>query len=210
MSWTEILVLLIVTIGPTKAAIVYLGLTKTAEPALKRAIAIRAVMISTIVCVIFAALGQVILEGLHVSVEALLIAGGAILFLFALQLILGEDKEEAPGETPPTPSMDIAAFPLAVPLMASPHGLVAIVAIEAALQSEFEFAILVLLIVVTMAINLGFLLASDKIFAKIPPAVLKVVLRVVGLLLCSLAVQLIIFGFDGLGLIPNPEIDVNN
>lgn len=210
MGWIDILVLLFVTVGPVRAAIVYLGLTKTADADLKRAIAVRSVFISAIVCVIFALLGAAILGGLKVSVEALLIAGGAILFIFALQLILGEDKQEAQDAPPPAPSMDVAAFPLAVPLMASPHGLVAIVAIQATLQGVTEALIFVALILVIMLFNLGFLLAADRIFAKIPPAVLKVVLRVVGLLLCALAVQLMIFGFDGLGLIPNPEIDVNS
>jgi multiple antibiotic resistance protein len=211
MGWVDIFVLLFVTIGPVRAAIVYLGLTKTADAELKRAIAFRTVTISAIVCVIFALVGAGILAGLKVSVEALLIAGGAILFIFALNLILGDEKEAAPGDgPPPAPSLDVAAFPLAVPLMASPHGLVAIVAIEATLEGMTEAAVFVALIFAVMALNLGFLLAADRIFARIPPAVLKVVLRVVGLLLCALAVQLIIFGFDGLGLIPNPEVDINS
>lgn len=216
MGWIEIFVLLFVTIGPVRAAIVYLGLTKSADADLKRAIAIRTVSISAVVCVIFALIGAGILAGLKVSVEALLIAGGAILFIFALNLVLGDEKEAAPDGPSPAPTIDVAAFPLAVPLMASPHGLVAIVAIEATLQQGvtanaiFEAGIFVGLILGVMAINLGFLLAADRIFASIPPAILKIVLRVVGLLLCALAVQLIIFGFDGLGLIPNPDISATN
>ena len=207
MSWTEILVLLFVTIGPIRAALIYLGLTKTADAELKRAIAFRTVTVSTVICVMFAILGAVILGGLKVSVEALLIAGGAILFVFALQLVIGEEKQPAEGEEPPAPSIEIATFPLSVPLMASPHGLVAIVAIEATLSGVTEGLIFVFCILAIMAFNLVFLLAADKIFAKIPPAILKIFLRVVGLLLCALAVQLMIFGFDGLGLIPNPEIE---
>ena len=204
MSWIEIFVLLFVTIGPVRASLVYLGLTKSADADLKRAIVIRTVSVSAVICVIFALLGAGILAGLKVSVEALLIAGGAILFIFALQLVLGDDKEETSDGPPPAPSLDIATFPLAVPLMASPQGLVAIVAIEATLQSVTDGVIFVAFILGVMAFNLGFLLAADRIFSKIPPAILKIFLRVVGLLLCALAVQLIIFGFDGLGLIPNP------
>ena len=210
MGWLEIFVLLFATTNGMKAAIVHLGLTKNADAALKRAIVFRAVLITTVVCVLFALAGAGILAGLKISVEALLIAGGAILFVFALNMVIGDEKEAMSDGPPPAPSMDIAAFPLAVPLMASPQGLVAIVAIEATLEGMTEAGILVALILSIMAINVVLLLAADRIFAKIPPAFLKVVMRIVGLMLCALAVQLIIYGFDGLGLIPNPEIDVNN
>lgn len=210
MGWTDIFVLLFVTIGPVRASLVYLGLTKSADADLKRAIAYRTVTVSTVICIIFALIGAAILAGLKVSTEALLIAGGIILLLFALNLILGEDRDQASDGPPPTPSMDVATYPLAVPLMASPQGLVAIVAIEGTLQGTGDGAIFLVLILVMMAINLGFLLAADKVFAKIPPEILKIFLRIVGLLLCALAVQLIIFGFDGLGLIPNPEVELNS
>ncbi|KUJ85250.1 hypothetical protein AVO45_17255 [Ruegeria marisrubri] len=209
MAWTDIFVLLFVTIGPVRASLVYLGLTKSADAELKRAIAFRTVIVSTVICIIFALVGAAILGGLKVSTEALLIAGGIILLLFALNLILGEDKDQASDGPPPAPSLDVATFPLAVPLMASPQGLVAIVAIEGTLAGTGDGAIFLVMILAVMAINLGFLLAADKIFTKIPPAILKIFLRIVGLLLCALAVQLIIFGFDGLGLIPSPDVELN-
>lgn len=210
MSWIEIFVLLFATTNAMKAAIVSLAMTKNADAALKRAIAFRAVMISTVVCILFALAGAAILSGLKISVEALLLAGGAILFVFALNMVIAEDKETSADEPPPVPSIDIAAFPLAVPLMASPQGLVAIVAIEATLHQGvtmaaiYDVGILVGIILIIMALNLGILLGAERIFAKISPAFLKVVMRIVGLLLCALAVQLMITGFDGLGLIPNP------
>ena len=89
-------------------------------------------------------------------------AGGAILFIFALQLILGDDKEATSDDPPPAPSIEIASFPLAVPLMASPQGLVAIVAIQATLRGVTQAVIFVALILCVMIINLGFLLAADR------------------------------------------------
>ena len=112
MSWIDIFVLLFVTIGPVRASLVYLGLTKSADADLKRAIAFRTVGVSAVITVVFALLGAVILAGLKVSVEALLIAGGTILFIFALQLVLGDEKEETSDGPPPAPSLDIATFRL--------------------------------------------------------------------------------------------------
>lgn len=211
MGWLEIFILLFATTNAGKAAIVSLTMTRNADAALKRKIAFRAVLITTVVCVLFTLAGAVILSALKITVEALLISGGAILFVFALNLVIAEDKPETTSGPPPAPSIGIAAYPLAVPLMASPQGLVAIIAIEATLRQGFspgaimDVGLLLGIILIIMAINLGVLLGAERIFAKIPPEFLKVAMRIVGVLLCALAVQLMITGFDGLGLIPAGE-----
>ncbi|WP_038176695.1 MarC family protein [Vibrio pacinii] len=210
MGPTEILILLLATAGPTKAAIVYLGLTKNTDAQFKRQLALRSAGIAAVLCVLFALLGAGILSTLKISVEALLIAGGAILFVFALDMVIGEDKEQADSSEPPAPTLDWAAFPLAMPLMASPQGLVAIVAIEATSQTFADSLMLVGLILVVAVVNVVFMLGADRIFSKIPPAFLKVIMRIAGLLLCGLAVQIMIYGFDGLGLIPNQAVELHS
>jgi len=202
MGTLDILVILLVTIGPTKAAAMYLGMTAGADPALKRQIAIRAVATAAIVCVTFVLLGEALLAMLHVSIPALLIAGGIVLFVFALNLVLGEDHDPPAESGPRTPSLDIAAYPLAVPLMASPQGLVAIVTVSAGLNSVVGTLTLLASVLLVMGINLAALLSADKLLAKIPVAVLKVVMRIFGLLLCGLAVQLVILGLQKLGVLP--------
>jgi multiple antibiotic resistance protein len=199
----DIMLLLTVTIGPTKAAAMYLSLTAGADPALKRQIAIRSVATAAVVCGVFALLGQMLLGLFHVSIAAMLIAGGIILFVFALHLVLDDDHHDAGAPaTPRIPSLDVAAFPLAVPLMASPQGLVAIVAIVAA-EPGWGTRLLVLgLVLLQMAVNLMLLLFADRIFSKISPAILKVVMRIFGLLLCGLAVQLVIVGLQRLDVLP--------
>ncbi len=201
MGPLDILVLLSITIGPTKAAAAYLTMTAGATPALKRQIAIRAVMTAAIVCGVFVVFGHALLSLFHISLPALLIAGGIILFVFALNLVLGEDHAEPAGEGPRTPSLDIASYPLAVPLMASPQGLVAIVSISVSEPGLGNTITLFVLVLLMMGINLAVLLGAEKIFARISPAVLKVVMRIFGLLLCGLAVQLVILGLQRLGVL---------
>ena len=201
MGALDILIILLVTVGPTKAAAMYLGLTAGASTELKRQIAIRTVMISAIVTGAFVLLGQALLAMLHVSIPALLIAGGIILFIFALHLVLGEEEEKSPEVEKRAPSLDLAAYPLAVPLIASPQGLVAIVTIAASQPGWGATLMLFVLVMVVMAINLAMLLSADKIFSKVPVAVLKVVMRIFGLLLCGLAVQLVIYGLQQLGVL---------
>jgi multiple antibiotic resistance protein len=202
MGTLDILLLLAVTIGPTKAAAMFLSLTGGAPAALKRQIAIRTVTTATIVCGVFALLGQALLGLFHVSIPAMLIAGGLILFVFALELVLGTDHDDAAAGHPrAAPSLDIASYPLAVPLMASPQGLVAIVVIAASDPGWATRFKMLGLVLVMMAINLVFLLFTDRIFKQLSPAILKVVMRVFGLLLCGLAVQLVIIGLQRLGVL---------
>lgn len=201
MGIADIMVLLFITIGPSKAAAMYLSATAGADPALKRAIAIRTVSTAAIICGTFAVAGQALLGFFHVSLPALLIAGGLILFVFALHLVLGEDHEPEPGAMPKAPSLSLAAYPLAMPMMASPQGLVAIVTISAVQPGLVNKLILLALVLVQMAINIAFLLFADRIFKKVSPDVLKVVMRIFGLLLCGLAVQLCIEGLKRLGVL---------
>lgn len=208
MTIVKILTLLYVTIGPTRATGVFIGLTGSADPALKRKIAIRTVLISTIVCCIFVLVGEAILDLLKVSIPALLIAGGGILFVFALNMVLGDDKQEGADGKAPKPSIDLAAYPLAVPLMASPQGLVAIVSISATMPDLHGRMKLFGLVLAVMAFNLFFMLVAEKVLAKIPVAVMNVFMRIIGVLLCSLAVQLILFGLQSLDVLP-PGAPVN-
>lgn len=201
MDLISIAILLFATIGPIRSSIVYVGLVKDADPALKRKIVIRTVMVSAIVCCVFVLLGSVILEALHISIPALLIAGGIILFAFALPMVIGEDNTKKDEGTAQLPSLDIATYPLAVPLMASPQGLVAIVSIEAAMPGVVGTLTLLALVLGIMVVNIVFLLAAEKVLSKIPVTALKVVQRVIGLLLCALATELVIIGVEKLGLI---------
>lgn len=203
MSWKEIFILLFVTVGPVRPTMAFFALTQSIDSGLRRSIAIRAVSIAALILVIMFFLGAGLLNNWQVSVNALLIAGGAVLFLSAIQLVLGDEKQPASDAPPPAPTLETAIFPLSTPTIVTPHGLVAIVAIEASMQSVTDHLILFALIMVVMAINLVFLLNANRILAKVPVIVLKIIVRILGVLLAAMAVQFMIFGFSGLGLIPN-------
>jgi multiple antibiotic resistance protein len=94
MDIASIAILLLATIGPTRAAIVFVGMTKSADAELKRKIAFRTVLVSAIVCCIFVVLGSVILGALKISIPALLIAGGLILFAFALPVVIAKTSKK--------------------------------------------------------------------------------------------------------------------
>ena len=96
----------------------------------------------------------------------------------------------------------VATYPLAMPLMATPQGIVAVVTLAAAKPGLPNLILLAVLSLVIMGLNLVVLLSADKILGKGGSGAMQVVGRVVGLLLAGLAMQLMILGFTDLGLIP--------
>jgi len=198
MSAAEILILFLVLMGPTKALVVYAGLTASMEPPQRRNVAIRTVVIASVVTFLFLWAGQAIIASIHVQIPALKIAGGIILLLFALSLVFGNGHDDHPEA-----GNDIAAFPLAMPLIASPQGIVILITFAAAAENRgLGVGMLYLLLGATMAINLVVLLAGSRILKYVPAAALVVLMKIAGVLLSALAVQLMLWGLGDLGLVP--------
>jgi multiple antibiotic resistance protein len=86
--------------------------------------------VASIVIIVFIVFGEFILRVFHISLAALKLAGGLILLLFALRMVMGEDQN--PHEPEGSVTDSIAIYPLAMPLMATPQGIVAVVTLAAA------------------------------------------------------------------------------
>ncbi len=196
----DIVLILLVTVGPLKPLIVYAALTSGADPLLRRQISFRTVLVATVVALLFVIAGNLILKFLHISLAALKIAGGIILLLFALGLVRGEEAGGV-GERPKAITLGIAVYPLAMPMMATPQGLVAITAITAAVTEVWQVLVIAAIVIGIMAFNFVCLLGADRIVKTIGPSTLLIIGKVMGLLLCALAVQLMILGLADLGLI---------
>jgi multiple antibiotic resistance protein len=195
----DIIMILFVTIGPIKAAIALGTFTAGADSAMRRAIALRAVMVATIVTLVFVFFGDLLLHVFHVSLPALKLAGGLILTIFSIGMIFSDHEKEG-GELPP-PSLALATYPIAVPMLATPQGLVAIVAITAGAETMGHVFLIAVIVLAIMAVNAVVLVLADKIIKLLGPAVLQVVAKVFGVLLAALAMQLMILGLQDLGLI---------
>lgn len=203
----EAFLLLFATIGPLKVTIVCATLTATASPQRLNVIALRAALIATAVCLAFVVLGEAILMLFKVSVPAFQIGGGLVVLLFSLEMVIGNKEKESAkeGDVAATgasePSLDLAVYPLAVPLMASVSGLVAIVSLMA--QRNDWIAILVISGVITaiMGVNYVCLRACQYIVALVGPITLQVVGKIMGVILTALAVELLLMGFTGAGVL---------
>src|SRR5271165_1991618 len=205
----EVIMLLLTAIGPLKVTIVCASLTADASPDFVKRVAFRSVLIALIVCIVFAVLGEAILRLLKLSIPAFQIGGGIIVLLFSLEMVMGSKQESKDGAGSPEeqnaqPSLDIAAYPLAIPLMASVSGLVAIVSLLAQRDDLGALLFLAGVIVAIMAINYVCLRCCRYIVRAAGPAALQVVGKIMGVILAALAVELMLMGLIGLGLIAKP------
>jgi multiple antibiotic resistance protein len=203
----EELLLLFATIGPLKVTIVCAAMNANASAEFLKKVAYKSVLTAAIVCLVFAVFGEVILRLFRVSVPALQIAGGIIVLLSALKMVLGEGGEKSdhgPEAEGGEPSLDTATYPLAIPMMASVSGLVAIVSLIAQDDSFSALTFLTIAIVAIMALNYLCLRSCRYIARAVGPTALVVIGKLMGVILAALAVQLTLAGLTNLGVIARP------
>jgi multiple antibiotic resistance protein len=204
MPFSEILIILMITAFCTKAAAFFAAQAGHLDIKERRSIAIQSVTIQAVVLGVFVARGPNILELFHVSIYALEVAGGIILFIFAVGLVLGEDHGH--DENAPKTGKSMAVYPLAVPLLASPQAIVAITIFSTRMGVGNRGTLWLALAAVIIA-NYAVMLGIAQFGGKKDPAksgfsAAPILLRIVALLLAALAVEILVLGLRGYGIIP--------
>ena len=188
--------LIFAVIDPIGSIPVYLEATKEFDLVHKKKIAIRACVVAFIILLFFIVIGQLILEGMSVSLDAFQISGGVILFLFALTMIFGAGKPEQ-EKSSITDYKHVTVFPIAIPSIASPGAIMAVVLmtnnhIYSIKQQTFTTLIVLAVIRATCFI----LLAANKLHKVIGDYGITVLSKVMGLILASYAIQSILNGIS--------------
>jgi multiple antibiotic resistance protein len=192
-------------IGPIDTAVLLASLTPNMTAAERRAIAVKAVFIATIIILLFALFGGPVLAQLGVSLAALQTAGGIILFMIALEMTLSKrpgpaatlsPKESEEAEDKAEAHAEIAVFPFATPLLAGPGAMTSAIVLAAGTRGDFKLlGAVVAALIAVMAVTLVLFLLAQEIHQLIGVTARKVIVRVFGVLLAALAVQSI---FNGL------------
>lgn len=207
MDFAEILILLAITGGATKAAAYFAAEGKHLPLRERRSVAVTSVAIQAVVLSVFVAFGPSILKFFHVTIPALEVAGGLILLIFAIGLVLGEGHSDHEGNAPAGAAM--ATYPLAVPLLASPQAIVAVTIIATTLGAGNRAPLWAALATLVVA-NVAVMLAVAQAVGSDKPArdaggggggFAAILLRVVALLLAALAVEIIALGLRGYGVL---------
>ncbi len=181
-------------IDPIGTVPIFIAVTAGKDQATKVKIAFQAVMISAAILIFFVVAGEPILAAMSIPLSAFQIAGGIVLFLFALSMIFGESKPEEELKLVAS-AQDQAIFPLAVPSIASPGAmLAAVMQTENALYTLPEQVQVTLVMLAVLVITLALMLGSSVIYRILGDAGASIISRVMGLILASVAVASVLSG----------------
>jgi multiple antibiotic resistance protein len=176
------------TIDPVSTLCLFVGFTTAATPAERRSLALRSIAYTTIILLSFLVLGQILLGALGIRLAAFQLAGALIFLLFGIQMVFGAEPSSS---STAEPGHDVAVFPLAVPSMASPGAiLAAVVLTDNREYSIAEQATTALTLILVLGITLVALLQAHRIHRLIGNAGASLVVRVLGIVLAALAVEM--------------------
>ena len=203
-SFVYALVALLVIIDPPGTAALFAALTPTDTDRERAQQATRACLIAFVVLALFGLAGQGLLQTLGISLPALKIAGGVLLFLTAADMVSARRSQRASPEereAATTTDEDISVFPLAIPLIAGPGAMTTMVLLHARAGGAWtSMAVLLLALVVAIALTLLALLGARYIARLLGPTGSNVVGRVLGVLLAALAAEFALQGVREAGL----------
>lgn len=181
-------------IDPIGTVPVFISVTSQYEDQIKRRIALRAALVSAMILVFFVVAGEIILIAIDIPLSAFQIAGGIVLFLFALSMIFGESKPEEEIKMATSVS-ETAIFPLAVPSIASPGAMLAAVLLtENHRYNLWEQAQTTVVMLSVLLIVLVFMLAASWVHRLIGNSGASIISRVMGLILASVAISSVLAG----------------
>ena len=198
----EIFLSIFIGMGPIKVLLVYLGATQDASKELQRKVAQKTVITATIVAILLLVAGAIFMQILHFTTGSLNIAGGLILLILALNMVLApvqkEDHNAAPDEAT---LMSMAIYPLAMPLLLNPVGIVSLTVFSAETQDLVQLALIAAMVLVVAVIDFGAFLAAHRLDKYLTHERIMLLEKLLGILLAALAVQMVLNGLAELGII---------
>lgn len=182
----EVFITLFVIMDPPGTIPVFLGLASGRGARERARMAWQAVVVAFVVIVVFAAFGRQILDYLGITLPALQAAGGLLLLLVALQLLMGNESDPQTSER-----VNVALVPLGTPLLAGPGAIVATMVFVQRVHDWPDFLALaggIVAVHLTLWLALRFSVVISQLLRD---SGITLVTRIAGLLLSAIAVQLV-------------------
>lgn len=181
-------------VDPIGTVPVFIAVTNRFDDSARRRIALLATLAAASILLFFVVAGELILTAMSIPLSAFQVAGGIVLFLFALTMIFGESKPDEELRLA-VDHKETAIFPLAVPSIASPGAMLAAVLLtENARYSIAEQAQTYAVLLAVLVVAYALMLLAGPINKLIGSSGASVVSRVMGLILSSVAMANLLAG----------------
>jgi len=191
-------VTILVTIDPPGLAPLFLALTGGMNRSERNQVAVRASIIGFGVLALFAVAGSAILSVFGITLPAFRVAGGMLLFYIAFEMIFErrQERHEKSAVRAITKDMihNIAAFPLAIPLIAGPGAISATVLTSGAFDSILAKIALVAIILACILVTYAVFVLAERIDRFLGETGRSILTRLLGVILAALAVQFVADG----------------
>ena len=192
---------LIVVVDPIGTTPLFIALTGGLEAKARRKVALRASSVALALLILFALAGESVLGFFGISLPAFRIAGGLLLFLTAIDMLFEtrtERRERRAAEESQTPH-DPSVFPLAIPMIAGPGSIAAVILLMGSLAGDMRGQATVLGVVTAVVLlQLAMFLIAGPVAKLLGRTGVVVVTRLMGMLLAALSVQFVLDGIFSL------------
>ena len=196
--FTSAFVPLLVIIDPPGCAPIFASLTRGADAAHRRRMAIRSSLVAWSILIFFALLGQPMLKTLGISLASFRLAGGIMLFIIALEMVFEkrtQRRETRANEIEGTPGADdISVFPMAIPMIAGPGSIASIMLLVGRADGPVEWGIVLAAMTLVLVLTLLALLTAAPLMQMIGAKLEAMITRILGVILAALAAQFVIDG----------------
>jgi len=193
--------LLLIGIGPKIALVPFLDMTTDMTRATRRRVLRKMLVTAATVAVLLLILGGLLTRLLHFSPGALGVASGILLLIIAVTMVLGADGGNGGGPVRGRDPMQVAVFPLAVPYLLNPAGIVVLVTLSAEASSAAVLVVALGVLLVVLALDVAVFRFAVQVASKLDPSRMLVTEKVFGFLLAALAVQLALNGLSDVGVL---------
>jgi multiple antibiotic resistance protein len=193
--------LLLIGIGPKIALVPFLDATADMSEATKRRVLRKMLTTAATVAAVLLILGGLLTRLLHFSPGALGISSGIILLVIAVAMVLGHHAGGGDHPVAGQDPMQVAVFPLAVPYLLNPSGIVVLVTLSAEASSVAVLAAALGVLLVVLAIDVVVFRFAVQVASKLDASRMLVTEKVFGFLLAALGVQLVLNGLSDVGVI---------
>jgi small neutral amino acid transporter SnatA (MarC family) len=208
--------LLLIGIGPKIALVPFLEMTAGMTESTKRRVRRKMLTTAALVAALLLILGGLLTRLLHFSPGALGVASGIILLIIAATMVLGQGNGTGGGngggahgggahggghQIITRDPMQVAVFPLAVPYLLNPAGIVVLVTLSAEASSLAVLGAAVGVLVVVLVFDVVVFRWATAVSSKLDASRMLVTEKVFGFLLAALGVQLVLNGLADVGVI---------